>query len=465
MSLPGSAAGAGRRVVGIVGGGMAGVALAWLLDGECDVILLEAQSTLGGNVETIQVEVAGQALAVDVGAQYFHPNLYRLYILLLANLGLYPPSTGESHSFPASITVFGASELFPRFVSPILWDRLWPVFTPWNWDGLQAFATGFAASKAREDQGGDWSVTLQAWLQTLSLSRSQWEGVLLPWAASLFTGTTDQARTLSARAAMIFAATSAPASATDPIVSYVLNRGLAEALRRMVNQMQTVQIALKAKVDQITRQPSGGFLLTCEDRRRIQVDDLVLACSGPATLRLLDGLTANRAQQTAVAAIEFQATRIAIHTDPAYAPTDPNNWSFLNSQVHNAYCEASMWLGKVLLPTSVMQSDLKLWKSWVTHRDRQPKNVIHQSSYQHMVPTVASLQAQTRVLELQGQGGVWIGGGYTFPFDSQETALLSALKIAAGLGVISARTRLFGEVAKLHARSESELPRVPTVRG
>jgi len=233
----------------------------------------------------------------------------------------------------------------------------------------------------------------------------------------------------------------------------------------MVKQMQTVQIALNARVAQISRQPSGGFLLTCEDRRRTRVDDLVLACSGPATLRLLDGVTGNRAQQTALAAIEFQGTRIAIHTDPAYAPSDPNNWSFLNSQVHNGYCEASMWLGKVLLPVSGMQSDLKLWKSWVTHRDRQPKNVIHQTNFQHMVPTVTSLQAQTRVLELQGQDGVWIAGGYTFPFDSQETALLSALKIAAGLNVTSARSRLFQDVAKLNARSDSESTPSSTLRG
>src|SRR5262245_56557705 len=81
-----------RRKVGIVGGGLAGVFLAWLLDGQCDVVLLESQPTLGGNVQTIQLEVEGQIYSVDVGAQYFHPNLYRTYIKLLTTLGLYPPA-------------------------------------------------------------------------------------------------------------------------------------------------------------------------------------------------------------------------------------------------------------------------------------------------------------------------------------------------------------------------------------
>ena len=418
---------------------MAGVALAWLLDGPCDVVLLEAQPSLGGNVETIQVDVGGQALAVDVGAQYFHPNLYTLYCRLLALLGLYPPLLKKTHSFPASISLFDGSEPFPRFVSPVLWDRLWPIFAPWNWEGLSAFSSGFNSAKIREDKNEDWTLTLEAWLPTLSLSRHQWEGMLLPWAASLFTGDTQQARYMSARAAMIFAATAVPANPADPVVSYVIDRGMAEPLRRMVQQMEQVEIMVGARVAQIVRQPQGGFLLACDDGRRRRVDELVLACSGPASLRLLQELPSNHAQQSALRGIDFDSTRIALHTDPAYAPPDPNHWSFLNCEIHNRYCESSMWLAKVLTPSPVAQSGLKLWKSWVTHRDKQPRNVLHESSFRHMVPTVATIRAQAILQSLQGHDGVSIIGGYTFPFDCQETALVSALKVAVRLDVISAR--------------------------
>jgi heterodisulfide reductase subunit A-like polyferredoxin len=41
---------AARPTVGIIGGGMAGVAAAWLLDGMLDVTLLESEAVLGGNV-------------------------------------------------------------------------------------------------------------------------------------------------------------------------------------------------------------------------------------------------------------------------------------------------------------------------------------------------------------------------------------------------------------------------------
>jgi heterodisulfide reductase subunit A-like polyferredoxin len=39
--------------VGIVGGGLAGVSCAWLLDGVADAVLFERRSSLGGHTETI----------------------------------------------------------------------------------------------------------------------------------------------------------------------------------------------------------------------------------------------------------------------------------------------------------------------------------------------------------------------------------------------------------------------------
>jgi hypothetical protein len=42
---------------------------------------------------------------------------------------------------------------------------------------------------------------------------------------------------------------------------------------------------------------------------------------------------------------------------------------------------------------------------------------------------------------MQGQDGIWFTGGYTFPYDAQETALLSALSVALGLGSASTRVQ------------------------
>jgi hypothetical protein len=57
------------------------------------------------------------------------------------------------------------------------------------------------------------------------------------------------------------------------------------------------------------------------------------------------------------------------------------------------------------------------------------------------VPSPDGIRAQRLLATQQGRGGLWYAGGYTLPFDSQETALLSALTVAEGLVGGSARMR------------------------
>lgn len=435
-----SRAGVALPRVGIVGSGMAGVALAWMLDGEFDVVLLEARDTLGGNVQSVEVAVDGQPYVVDVGAQFFHPGPFPAYVKLLEYLGLYPPATGESHSFPASITVAEPTEVTPRFVSPILPGRVWPVIVPWNAPGLQAFGTGFAAAKLREQLDAPWGVTLGDWLPTLGLTQAQWEGMLLPWAASLFSGDIEQARGLSARAAMIFAAKALPANPADPILYYVLEKGMLEALARMAAQFTTVQLLTGTAVTGLTRPPQGGFLIHYGNGQNLHVDQLVLAASGPPTLALLQGLAGTGVQRAALQGIEFHDAHLMLHTDSVYAPGSPFFWSFLNCQIQGGFCEASMWLANVLTPPP-QGNPPNLWKSWVTHRQALPSAVLHEAQFKHMLPTPASLFSQSVLRSRQGQGGIWFAGGYTLPFDGQETAVWSAVSVAIGLNATSARLR------------------------
>jgi predicted NAD/FAD-binding protein len=436
------------RRVAIIGGGMAGMALAWLLEPQQgNVTLLEARGTVGGNVQSVDVEIGGESLSVDVGAQFFHPVPYPLYTALLVELGLYPPdpiSAVGAHAFSASITLAGVNELLPRFVSPVLPGRAWPLLAGWNTDGIAAFATAFAAAKAREEQDASWALTLGDWLPTLGLTSQQWEGMILPWAASLFTGNIEQARGLSARAAMFFAAEVVPPNPLQPIQYFAIKPSMGEVLRRLREQSPTTQVFTDARVRYVVRDAQGTFHIGCDDGRTFVADDVVFAASGPATLRLLHGLADTGPDRAALRQIEFAWARLAIHGDPTYVSPNSNLWSFLNCHADGPFCEASMWMASVLGdgPASPAAG---LWKSWATHREL-PSQLFHQAVFLHMVPTPASLAGQAALRARQGRNGVWYAGGYLFPYDAQETALWSAVQVALGMGASSARSqRLLNE--------------------
>jgi predicted NAD/FAD-binding protein len=137
--------------------------------------------------------------------------------------------------------------------------------------------------------------------------------------------------------------------------------------------------------------------------------------------------------------LEFHPALLALHTDPAYAPANLAHWSFFNCAVDGAHAEASMWLAPVV-PDAPGTARARLWKSWILHRSHPPTQVLHEAAFTHMLPTPATLSAQNQVRSLQGLDGIWIAGGYLYPYDSQETALLSALSIALGLQATTART-------------------------
>jgi uncharacterized protein len=166
----------------------------------------------------------------------------------------------------------------------------------------------------------------------------------------------------------------------------------------------------------------------------------VFASSGPATRQLLATMPGTDDQVSALHAIEFHDARLVLHTDPIYAPSHPLLWSFLNCRIDGAHCEASMWLAPVLAGVPPATA-VKLWKSWTTHRQQQPAQVLHDTTFKHMLPTPATITAQSLLRQMQGRDGIWFAGGYTLPYDAQETALLSALSVAIGIGASTARVR------------------------
>ena len=116
-----------------------------------------------------------------------------------------------------------------------------------------AFSTAFAAAKRREKARGRWGLTLGQWLPTIGLKQEQWEGMILPWAASLFSGDIEQARGMSARAAMLFVAKALSANPLAPVRYYAMKPGLGEVLRRLIDQLTTSQVFTNARVQYVLR--------------------------------------------------------------------------------------------------------------------------------------------------------------------------------------------------------------------
>lgn len=431
---PAEAAPAALPRLAIVGGGVAGVCAAWLLDGQFATTLYEAEEQLGGNVRTLTLEAqGGEPVLVDIGAQYYHPKAYPTYSALLELLEIASPDDadpGDAYAAPSSVTVYVPGAPNPVFVSPILPDKTWPLGAAWNLDGIDAFQKMTARAVADEAAEASFATPLEDWLATLDLTTTQREDICLPWAASLISGDIAQVRKASARSVLTFLARAAPANPLETVRYRTLKHGLGSVLDALVAQCSTLTVRTGSPVVAVTRDDAGLRVETGSET--VAYDAILVAAPAHAAAKLLAGLGSATAQVQALEKIRWFDAELRIHRDRAYAPAIDDNVSFLNCEVHGGYCEASMNLG-ICLPPLPSGAPVDLWKSWTTHRDAPPAESIAEAKFTHLDPSPETIAAQEELGALQGDGGVWFVGGWTRPFDAQETALLSALAVAESL--------------------------------
>jgi len=419
--------------VGIVGGGLAGVACGWLLDGVAEAVLFESRPSVGGHAHTIPVAVGRKKILVDVGAQFFLPGPHPSYSKLLELIGLTTPGDpGRDATLEAemSITVMEAGQTLPKFVSPAT-NRFWPIFAYWNLEALLAFFV-FALAAKEFTEDGDWLVPLDTWLSSLPVDHKVREKLLLPLVSAMVGCSIDEARGLSARGALVFVGRALPDNLLAPFLYRQSVVGLGGNVRFLAGISGNLTRHLGSPVKGVHRLPQGGFAIQNAAGVVETVDVVIFATPPYVTRLLLPRIPALRKARLVLRQFEYFRSEIAIHRDPVYMPQDPLYWSAYNPLVEADYSEASIWYG-ALRPVAAGQAPLMLFKSWATARARAPEQEIFRRVFLHPRITPDFIKAQRLLAAFQGVGDIWFAGSYTREVDSQETALLSAMSVVREL--------------------------------
>ncbi len=438
-----------KKRVAIIGGGIAGASLAWLLDEACECELFEARDVMGGNLRTVDYEVGGEMYALDLGAEYFHPGPHPTYTKLLEQLGVLNPAATESDGvfeLESSITLSAPGETNPRFVSPIPGKRDWPTSASWNTSGVKAFALMSSKVRALELDDASYSVTLESWLKRSGIDEATRESIVIPWVASLFTSNIEEAHEYSARSAMVYMSRSLTSDTQTLVNYYTINKGMRSVAVQMLDACENLTQHVSAAVESVTREANGKFRVRAKGGLDATFDHVVFAASGEATAKLLKELPEVDALQKAAAGVAHHDATLLFHLDPIYADPDPMNWSFLNCMTNGTNCEASMQLA-ISKPKAADGTAVPIWKSWAHHRAESPKQEIARTEFRHVIPSVPTLKATEAIKANNGAGGVWLAGGWTTEYDSQETALVSAMRVARGLGFETPRFKSLPDTA------------------
>jgi uncharacterized protein len=429
----------GRHRVAIIGAGAGGVAGAYFLGGTHDVDLFEARSKIGGHCDSHVIDYRGQRLTVDVGAQFFHPDTHPIYVTLLDQLGLYNPAhpdSGDTLEAPATLCIF------PTAGGPPVFSSSNPLATPGH---VLDFLKYIQLARQAVLSDMPWKTTVDAWIRGLAVSQSFKNDIVHPWITALIGSSRADALRASARSILQTFALAFPADVAQGATTFNSTIGLQGNLQRMLDRSRTAGVHRSAAVHALQRMRAGWFLKTPAGTRGPYRFVLLNAPPrvGRKLLRTLPGF-AHLA--TLLSAYEYFDSRILIHTDAAYVQRDRQNWSVYNAGVRDRQCEGSVWYGALhqKLPSG---ATIDVFKSWAERRRADPMHILLERRFKHPLISQSTIQAARALRPLQGRDGLYFSGQYTTGFDSQESAIYSAMKVAESLAprsqtLASLKTRL-----------------------
>lgn len=189
-----STSGAPLRVA-VIGGGIAGLAAAWLLDRAHRVTVFEAGPALGGHSNTVTVDDHGRELAIDTGFIVYNAPNYPNLVALFEHLGV--ATHASDMSFAASLDdgqfEYAGSDLAGLLAQPrnLLRGRFWRMML----DIMRFYRTapGYLA-------GPDADLPLHELLARHGYSHAFCRDHLLPIAAAIWSASAADIRHYPARA-------------------------------------------------------------------------------------------------------------------------------------------------------------------------------------------------------------------------------------------------------------------------
>jgi uncharacterized protein len=409
--------------IAVIGSGIAGLASAWLLSRDHEVVLFEANDYLGGHTHTHDIEWHGQRYAIDTGFIVHNPAHYPLLTALFAELGVESQTTTMSFSVrnEASGLEYNATDLDGLFcqrrnlLSPRFWGMLRDLFR---------FYREAPALLALPGEGP----TLDDYLTQGGYGAMFRDQHLVPMASALWSSASARILSFPAKYLVQFMANHQMLQVSDRPQWRVVRGGSSRYVHAMRARWQ-VQERVGTPVRMLLRDSDGVTVFTDDGAERFE--QIVLACHSDQALRLLSD--AGDAERAILGSMPYQANDTVLHTDASLLPRRRKAWAAWNATIPRDPADVCT----VSYCMSLLQN-IASPEPFVVTLNRtdaiDPEKILRRMQYHHPVYSHASVAAQARKAEIQGQRRTWFAGAY-WGWGFHEDGMRSAVEVAEALGV------------------------------
>lgn len=409
--------------VAVIGAGISGLTVAYLLHREHELTVFEAAPYAGGHTNTIRVDTPTQTHHVDTGFIVFNDRNYPSFERLLRRLGVAWQPSNMSFSVSDERGEFEYSSRSPNGLMAVRRHLLSPSFHRMLFD-LPRFHR--AARRLLLEPGED--PPLRAWLERQRFSREFVQRLIVPQVAAVWSADPRQLWSFPAR----FLAEFFDNHGMLALRGRPRWRAIVGGSARYVEALSAPfaqRIRLRAPVRSVTRAPDHVLVKAegCEPER---FDHVVIATHSDQALALL--ADASELEREILGAIPYQPNEAVLHTDVRLLPRRRRAWASWNYHL----LEQPRPRTTVTYHMNRLQSLRAEHEFLVTLNltDRiDPARVIERIQYAHPVYTPDGIRAQARVHEISGRRRTHFCGAY-WGWGFHEDGVLSALRVAETFG-------------------------------
>lgn len=419
-------AGLAPKRIAVIGGGIAGLASAWLLSRRHRVTLFEAGDYVGGHTNTIDIAVEGHRHPIDTGFLVFNDRTYPNLCALFACLGV--ASVESEMSFGVSLAEpeieWAGSDLGTVFAQRS--NLLRPAFL-----GMLSDILRFNRETTRMAAEGDAPpVSLGDYLAAGRYGSAFRDWYLLPMASAIWSCPTRTMLDYPLATFARFCHNHGLLQIFDRPRWRTVAGGGREYVRRILDELDDVQVA--TPVLGVDRRPDGVWL-RCRDGAE-RFDEVVFACHSDQTLAIL-GAGASLDERRILGAVKYQPNLALVHTDTALLPRRRKVWSAWNYLAGAGRPdERPVSVSYLINRLQPLPFETPVVVSLNPFTEPARDKLIRRIEYAHPVFDQAAVDAQAALPTIQGRQRSWFAGAWT-GYGFHEDGLKSALVVANAFGV------------------------------
>jgi len=419
-------AGVVPKRIAVIGGGIAGLASAWLLSRRHRVTLFEAGDYVGGHTNTIDIAVEGHRHPIDTGFLVFNDRTYPNLCALFACLGV--ASVESEMSFGVSLAEpeieWAGSDLGTVFAQRS--NLLRPAFL-----GMLSDILRFNRETTRMAAEGDAPpVSLGDYLAAGRYGSAFRDWYLLPMASAIWSCPTRTMLDYPLATFARFCHNHGLLQIFDRPRWRTVAGGGREYVRRILDELDDVQVA--TPVLGVDRRPDGAWI-RCRDGAEC-FDEVVFACHSDQTLAIL-GAGASLDERRILGAVKYQPNLALVHTDTALLPRRRKVWSAWNYLAGAGRPdERPVSVSYLINRLQPLPFETPVVVSLNPFTEPARDKLIRRIEYAHPVFDQAAVDAQAALPTIQGRQRSWFAGAWT-GYGFHEDGLKSALVVANAFGV------------------------------